>query len=311
MEYYGESLDLLIHVENICKQMYQLYNFQEVRAGLNTIINLPHKEIKKYYCSNKLYVLDRDDNFADIELIQLATTILDKLKIKYKIQYNYLGCNECYDKYKQSITDELFKIGKSTDNLNNLDDLSNLDNLTSKLDLCNACKKNKESLENGLTIYFPNASYNNQFSKYNQLTFNICEEKTNTVLFTGGRLNNILTCEMNTDNVLKFIHLYKNEYTLDVLILLEKYEYRHKAFDLLKTLRDNNYRADAIMTEKTHKLLYTRKYLTEHNARVIIIFEPKQIKKDLIVIKDLNNDTINAMPIVSVIPILNGMFNKY
>ena len=87
--------------------------------------------------------------------------------------------------------------------------------------------------------------------------------------------------------------------------------FRLKAFDLVKRLRDANFKADILMKEKQHRLMYTRKYLLEQSSRIIICLEEKQMKRDIAIVKDLNNNTSIAMPLNSIIPALNGMLNKY
>ena len=371
--YFGQSLNILNYIESICKQQAALYGYQEIKLSTynqsscqdDRIINradklihllsviknnnneLINQEIVKYYSfavknvgtyeNYKFSVLNinREDNFSDIENIQLALSILDKLNIKYKIYYNYIGCSTCLNKYKEQVMNLL------NENVPNLR-LVNIDNIClllnsykdsinlPKIDFCNKCSKEINSLENGLNQYIFNINKNDYLTlieksdEYkSKLIFEIKDEKGN-LLISGGRLDNlynyksvsmkdigIVGFSINIENLQKLVRLPEEQLKLDVLILIEKMNFRLKAFDLVKRLRDANFKADILMKEKQHRLMYTRKYLLEQSSRIIICLEEKQMKRDIAIVKDLNNNTSIAMPLNSIIPALNGMLNKY
>ena len=371
--YFGQSLNILNYIESICKQQAALYGYQEIKLSTynqsscqdDRIINradklihllsviknnnneLINQEIVKYYSfavknvgtseNYKFSVLNinREDNFSDIENIQLALSILDKLNIKYKIYYNYIGCSTCLNKYKEQVMNLL---NENDPNLR----LVNIDNIClllnsykdsinlPKIDFCNKCSKEINSLENGLNQYIFNINKNDYLTlieksdEYkSKLIFEIKDEKGN-LLISGGRLDNlynyksvsmkdigIVGFSINIENLQKLVRLPEEQLKLDVLILIEKMNFRLKAFDLVKRLRDANFKADILMKEKQHRLMYTRKYLLEQSSRIIICLEEKQMKRDIAIVKDLNNNTSIAMPLNSIIPALNGMLNKY
>lgn len=321
--YTGERLILFNHIMNECIKQSKLFGYQEVQLAnpldidkytqLLTTINdtLVLNEINKYYCMSSsiqgyffnTIVLDRTDQFSDIENLQLAEQILKKLNIQYQLYYNFLGCNDCLSQY-----------------LSQQDD-------SKQINLCSKCTRELDSLTNGLQIYFPNAKLDDSLIKLDKLNesnktklvFEFRNNK-NKVLISGGRLDKLSNSinrtvsngfQLNIDEVIKSIRSFEYPLKLDVIILMEKLEYRTKAFNLAKQLRDNGFAADVIMQEKAHRLMYTRRYLVEQSARFALLFETKQLKKDMLVLKDLNNSTTNIVSINSVIPTLKGTFNRY
>ena len=330
--YIGERLILFNHIVDECVKQAKLFGYQEVQLAnpldvdkygqLLTTINdtLTLNEINKYYCTSpsiqgyffNTIVLNRTDQFSDIENVQLAEQILKRLNIQYQLYYNFLGCDNCLSQYHSTQAN-------SKSNLTSLEPIK----------LCPKCVRELNSLTNGLQIYFPNAQLdsslvstkldtsNNTYKT--KLIFEFRNNK-NKVLISGGRLdklsnqiNNVVSngFQLNIDEVIKSIRTFEYPLKLDVIILIEKLEYRTKAFNLVKQLRDNGFTADVIMQEKAHRLMYTRRYLVDQSARFALLFETKQLKKDMLVLKDLNNSTTNIVSINSVIPTLKGTFNRY
>lgn len=317
--YTGERLILFNHIVNECIKQTKLFGYQEVQlanpldidkyAQLLTTINdtLVLNEINKYYCMSSsiqgyffnTIVLDRTDQFSDIENLQLAEQILKKLNIQYSLYYNFLGCDNC------------LSLQNDADN--------------KQIKLCSKCTRELDSLTNGLQIYFPDAKLDDSFlsqlneSNKTKLVFEFRNNK-NKVLISGGRLDKLSNSinqtvsngfQLNIDEIIKSIRSFEYPLKLDIIILIEKLEYRTKAFNLVKQLRDNGFVADVIMQEKVHRLMYTRRYLVDQSARFALLFETKQLKKDMLVLKDLNNSTTNIVSINSVIPTLKGTFNRY
>ena len=317
--YTGERLILFNYIVNECIKQAKLFGYQEVQLAnpldvdkytqLLTTINdtLVLNEINKYYCMSSsiqgyffnTIVLDRTDQFSDIENLQLAEQIFKKLNIQYSLYYNFLGCDNC------------LSLQNDADN--------------EQIKLCSKCTRELDSLTNGLQIYFPDAKLDdsllNQLSESNKtkLVFEFRNNK-NKVLISGGRLDKLSNSinrvvsngfQLNIDEIIRSIRSFEYPLKLDVIILIEKLEYRTKAFNLVKQLRDNGFAADVIMQEKVHRLMYTRRYLVDQSARFALLFETKQLKKDMLVLKDLNNSTTNIVSINSVIPTLKGTFNRY
>ena len=298
--YYGEQLDKLKYIQNICVEQSKLYGYQQVlidsaNSLLESLHSIEHEEIKKYFCLGfssgqyvyKSVILNREDNFADIESIQFATSILDILKVKYQIFYDYVGCLNCQNVDQDEIS------------------------------LCPKCLREKQSIFNGINIYFPEAQQDKLIPSGDRLIYEI--RSKNKVLVSGGRFNDFSNKYVSgmpvngfTLNLKELINYAKasNDLKLDIIILLEKLDYRIKAFNLARTLRSYGFKTDIIMSEKLPKLMHTRKYLFDQSARLAILFEAKQMKKDLIVVKDLNSSSFTTTSIDSIIPIIKGILNR-
>lgn len=357
--YSGEILERIKYISNICRQQALLFGFTEIHfnnACMNSLCEamtkITHNEAQKYFCLGPNYsqytfnslILNREDNFADIECMLLASSILDSLHIKYQLHYDYAGCSECQAIYQDKIINFLEKVDfKGESSKNNVSKNSFFENDLSKsnlstlsysellkqaievdpailasFNLCPRCLKEKQSVFNGINLYLPGITQHSHLISDNTKLIYEFRNK-NKVLISGGHLENnipkflinmpIIGFTLNIKEVLSNAKL-SDTLDLDVIILIEKLEYRTKAFDLVNMLRSNGFKSDIIMQEKIPRLMHTRKYLLDQSARIVILFEAKQVKRDMLILKDLNSGTTNVVSTNSIIPTLKGILNR-
>lgn len=323
----GEFLTKLHYIEDICANQAKLYGYSEVclanislESFIKSINNIDNEEIKKYFCidlANNIFytiILNREDNFADIESIQLAKSILQQLNIKYSLSYNYSGCVTDQSAHKQR--QNSFK--QAIDNGQNYSKLLKQSEKIQSIMLCNQCERDKQSLFNGIDIYFPEAQYVSSLAPdilRDKLIYEFADK--NKILISGGRFNKVNAKSFTTANgfIINLFelanHIYIDEpLKLDVLILIEQLNYRTRAFELANKLRSNGFKTDLIMQEKLSKLIHARKYLLSQSTRLIISFETKLMKRDAVLIKDLYGSIKINSAIESVIPNIKGILSR-
>ncbi len=169
----------------------------------------PQKGRKRQFFQAGVELIGDESSDADIEIILIANTILDKLNIKSKLQLNYLGDQKSLQKYNEYLKEYLSETSnlpeyviknpiraldsKDKDIRNKMSKAESIKNFLSKTQL-EEFKKIKSKLDEIGIQYEENASLVRGLDYYNGLVFEFLSDDlgAQNAILGGGRYDGLI-----------------------------------------------------------------------------------------------------------------------
>jgi histidyl-tRNA synthetase len=293
-------------INDICKLYYigKMYRYERPGNGRQReFTQIGIERIGKYNPSD------------DAEIILLASTILEKLGIKYKLKINNIGETTERNQYIENLQKLLEKVKDklSSDSQRRLttNPLRILDSKTDKVEELIKLPNIKDFLSDESNSYYESVKNNlDQIGiKYNEdmrlvrgldyytnLVFEFVDPETNLTILGGGRYNNLINEFSKMDipaigfgagleRIELLTKLETQEQEINYLIISLDPLVNGLILKLAKTLRNKKFTVEVNFNSKSIKSSYA--YATKINAQNIIFVGAKEQETNSIVIKNL------------------------